>query len=247
MPFGCARESLVEVPFLKVHSVTSVISMNNEESQLLRDFLSQLTLIRGVSKDAEADRLIQEAAVSQPDALYLLVQKAMLQDQALRQSQARIQALQQQVDQARRQPASPTSADFLARDPWAATASRTPYSSPGAPAPMSAAPMGGGPWGGSPVSSFLGTAAATAAGVAGGAFLFHGIESLMSHHAHGADFTDTAYDDPHAGPENVTVNQYYGNGVPEHQDGAQPGFGESFPASQDDWDSYDDDVNSVDA
>jgi hypothetical protein len=221
--------------------------MNNEESRRLQEFLSQLTLIRGVSKDAEADRMIREAAASQPDALYLLVQKAMLQNQALLTAQARMQSLQQQLDEARRQSAPSASGDFLSRDPWAAAPPRNPYSSPSAPAPMGAVPMGGGPWGGSPVGSFLGAAAATAAGVAGGAFLFHGIESLMDHHSHGSDFNDAAYDNPHGGPESVTVNQYYGDGYPEHQDGVQSGFGENYPASEDDWDSYDDDVNSVDA
>lgn len=121
--------------------------MNNEESRRLQEFLSQLTLIRGVSKDAEADRMIREAAASQPDALYLLVQKALLQNQALLTAQARMQSLQQQLDEARRQSAPSASGDFLSRDPWAAAPPRNPYSSPSAPAPMGAVPMGGGPWG----------------------------------------------------------------------------------------------------
>ena len=221
--------------------------MNNEESQVLREFLGQLTRIQGVTRDAEADRMIQEAAVSQPDALYLLVQKALLQDQALRAAQSQIRTLQQALERAQRPPTAASSAGFLGRDPWAAsTPAGQPMATlgPGTPGSVS---MGSGPWGGSPVGSFLGAAAATAAGVAGGAFLFHGIESLMGHHAPGSDFSDTGYDS-HSGPESVTVNQYYGDGYSDHPTGSTAGFGDEYaPPSGDDWDSYDDDVNSVDA
>lgn len=43
----------------------------------------------------------------------------------------------------------------------------------------------------------LGNIAATAAGVAGGAFLFQGIENLMSHHRSGSGFLDQPAS-PHA-------------------------------------------------
>lgn len=221
--------------------------MNNEESQVLREFLGQLTRIQGVTRDAEADRMIKEAADSQPDALYLLVQKALLQDQALRTAQSQILTLQQALDRAHRPSETASSSGFLGRDPWAASAPAGQPMVPQAPFAPGAAPMGSGPWGGSPMGSFLGAAAATAAGVAGGAFLFHGIESLMGHHAPGSDFSDTGYSDSHPGPESVTVNQYYGDGYSDDQGGMQAGFSETYPDSEEDWDSYDDDVNSVDA
>lgn len=222
--------------------------MNNEETRLLQEFLGQLTRIRGVTRDADADRLIREAAASQPDALYLLVQKALLQDQALRAAQSQIHSLQLDLDRANRQPVAASSAGFLGRDPWAAPSPRSqqmPPMAPVAPGPM---PVSGGPWGGSSAGSFLGAAAATAAGVAGGAFLFHGIESLMGHHGPGSDYSDAGFNDAHAGPESVTVNQYYGDGYSDHPTGSTAGFGDDYaPSSGDDWDSYDDDVNSVDA
>jgi uncharacterized protein len=54
--------------------------------------------------------------------------------------------------------------------------------------------------------SFLGQAAATAAGVAGGAFLFQGVEDLLGHHGGALSPHDIA---PPA--ENMTVNNYYGS------------------------------------
>jgi hypothetical protein len=80
--------------------------------------------------------------------------------------------------------------------------------------------MGGG------FSSFLGQAAATAAGVAGGEFLFQGIENMFGHHGGfgGGGFGGGGVGGPgfggggyggegfaNAGPtEDVTINNYYG-------------------------------------
>ena len=228
--------------------------MNTEESRLLSAFLSQLTAIRGVGKDPEADALIQRAAADQPDALYLLVQKALLQEQALNGAKSRIAALEREVDQHRAgRPAA--GGGFLGQDPWASSApsaatrvrSAGPAAAgmaqpmPGAYAPMAAPAVS--PWGG-----FLGSAAATAAGVAGGAFLFHGIESLMGHNNPGHGATDAAWNDSHAAPENVTINQYYGDDA--HPAADEPGsrYGENVPVGYEpEWDSYDDDIDSVDA
>lgn len=220
--------------------------MNTEESQLLREFLGQLTQIRGVTKDPEADRFIREAASSQPDAIYLLVQKALLQDQALRSAQSQIRTLQQQLDRANSQQTSASQSGFLSRDPWATSATQSHYSSLVSTVSPSYAPMGV-PTGPSPFGSFLGSAAATAAGVAGGAFLFHGIESLMGHHGYGPGSSDAAFQTGHDAPENVTINQYYGDDAQGHPDNAVSNYGENTPATyEEDWDSYDDDVNSVD-
>jgi len=220
--------------------------MNNEESRLLREFLGQLSQIRGVTKDPDANRLIEEATASQPDVLYLLVQKALLQDQALRSAQTQIQTLQKQLDRANRTPSSQSQSGFLSRDPWATAAPGGQYSPPLAQASPSYMPMGT-PAGTSPFGSFLGSAAATAAGVAGGAFLFHGIESLMGHHGFGNGYSDASFHTSHDAPENVTINQYYGDDSHSHPNGSEAGYGESTPTSyQEDWDSYDDDVNSVD-
>ena len=53
--------------------------MNSEERRLLTEFLDQFKQVKGVAKDADAEALIAAAVAVQPDAPYLLVQKALLQ------------------------------------------------------------------------------------------------------------------------------------------------------------------------
>jgi hypothetical protein len=216
--------------------------MNTEEKRLLSEFLDQLKGIRGIQKDEEAQALIKVAADSQPDALYLLVQKSLLQDQALNGAKVQIAALQRELADVRRNEGAAGS--FLGNNPWGAPAGR--------PAPV-AAPQGypqaapvSGAMGASPFGSFLGSAAATAAGVAGGAFLFQGLESLMGHHGGGYGFSDTGYMG-HGGAENVTINEYYGDSAtPRTTDAAYlPDDGTDISA-EDGWDSYDDNTDSID-
>lgn len=184
--------------------------MTPQEQEKLQQFLSQLKQAGGVQRDPEADAMINAAVSRQPDAAYLLVQRTLLQDQALEAAQARIAELERQAQAAR--PAS--SGSFLGgADTWgnsarsapapasayperASTLNANPYPQAGQGAyPQGQVPypgqsqggwsrFGGGMGGGG--GSFLGTMAATAAGVAGGAFLFHGIDNLLHNH-HGND------------------------------------------------------------
>jgi hypothetical protein len=48
-------------------------AMTPQESQMLQEFLTQLTQAKGIAKDSEADALIRAAMSQQPDAGYLLV------------------------------------------------------------------------------------------------------------------------------------------------------------------------------
>jgi uncharacterized protein len=178
--------------------------MNAQERSLLQNFLAQLAQVRGVNKDPEANELISQALARQPDAGYLLVQRALLLDQALEQAKARIAQLEQSQ--------SPSGRGFLdpAGSGWASppgqSSQNEPWGRPSAPPPQYAggpafypaaapAPSSG-------FSSFLGQAAATAAGVAGGEFLFQGIENLIGHREGG--FAGTAVPE-----EDVTVNNYF--------------------------------------
>ena len=68
--------------------------MNAQEREVLENFLNLLTEIRGVRKDPEADAIIARAIAQQPDAAYLLVQRALLLEQALNQAKAQIAELQ---------------------------------------------------------------------------------------------------------------------------------------------------------
>jgi len=195
--------------------------MSPQETQALQDFLNQLTQVRGIAKDPQADALIARAVAQQPDAAYLLVQRALLMEQALNSSKAQIASLQSQLQAA--QSAAAPARGFLDGNSWGsnpvpanrpAPASAAAYAPPapaytGAPMPaqapqyQAAAPAASSSFFGGGLGSALGTVAATAAGVAGGAFLFQGIEHLM-HSAGGSNM-------PTEVVENTTINNYYGS------------------------------------
>jgi hypothetical protein len=163
--------------------------MNPQDTHTLQDFLDQLTRAQVGTKDHEAQSLITRAFAQQPDAAYLVVQRAVLLEQALKQAQAQIAQLQQQ------------SSSFLGTRPVNPEPARVPGTASAPYATAQALPGTAGP--GSPWGSFLGNAAATAAGVAGGAFLFQGLEHLFGH---GGGFPGTNV--PGETVENVTVNNY---------------------------------------
>ena len=190
--------------------------MNPQERSLLENFLSQLVQIRTLNKDPEADKMIRQAVDRQPDAAYLLVQRALLLSEGLDQAKARIAALEQAQGE------SSSGGGFLSgggsgwNNPGGPSYSAPPGFSrpPAQPAQYAAAPYPPAagyapppsPGFGSGVGSFLGQAAATAAGVAGGEFLFEGLENMFGHHG-GAPFGGLA---PQPFPtEDVTINNYY--------------------------------------
>lgn len=171
--------------------------MSPQENQLLQDFLNQLVQVRGIARDPEADALIGQAVSRQPDAAYLLVQRALIQEHALQNAKAQIASLQQQVSTLQQAGGNAGSPSFLNdANAWGNTARGAPLNAYGnpisAPPPAQAAAPAAQPAGYPQAAaarpslfgggSFLGNMAATAAGVAGGAFLFQGIENLMGHH-----------------------------------------------------------------
>lgn len=199
--------------------------MNTQERDQLSRFLQQLAEVRLTSKDQDAEVMIAEAVARQPDAAYLLVQRAMLLDQALNNAKAQIGELQNQLQTGRAQSQN----GFLHNDPWAQPATQ-PGQVPGAgnyqmpryaPQPQQAQPqpqasgfLGGG-------SSFLGNVATTAAGVVAGSFLFQGIENLMGHHSPSSGWgqggMDHASHGEHTTEEYTTINNYYGDDAAPEQ------------------------------
>lgn len=189
--------------------------MSPQETQVLQDFLNQLTQARGIAKDPQADALIASAVAQQPDAAYLLVQRALLMDQALNAAKAQVATLQSQL-----QAAQPVSRGFLdSANAWgnSPVAAPRPVAAPmmaSAPAPyqpptQAPAPTAAPGFFGGGVGNVLGTVAATAAGVAGGAFLFQGIEHMMGHNS-GTGFL--GQQPGMAAPAgNTTINNYYGD------------------------------------
>jgi hypothetical protein len=153
--------------------------MTPDERALLQRFLQDLVQTRGVMKDPEADSMILDALRSSPEAPYVLVQHAIMSDQALHAAQDQIAALQAQIRDAAPQAAP---ARFLGgTSPWSQAA--TPQPGPQLqwqPQPQGRGYVGSGPFSsGGGLGSFLRNAGTAAAGVAGGAFLFEGISSLF--------------------------------------------------------------------
>ena len=110
--------------------------------------------------------MIQEAVRANPNAAYLLVQHAILSDQALHAAQAELQQSRQMqpapgfLPQQAQPQAAPMSA------PWAGQNGQPVQSSPFAA--------------NSGLGGFLRSAGTMAAGVAAGDFLFQGIENIFS-------------------------------------------------------------------
>jgi len=182
--------------------------MNSQERNQLSQFLNQLNEVKLTQKDAEAEALIRDAVAKQPDAAYLLVLRALLQDQALTAAKAQIAELQNQLQAG----ANPQRGGFLGNDPWAQPANNSGavpgagnYQMPRGAAPAQAPGFFGGGGG-----SFLGNVATTAAGVVAGSFLFQGIESLMGHHGSSA-WGQQAMGEHSGLQEQTVVNNYYGD------------------------------------
>src|SRR5216684_2305961 len=170
-----------------------------QERDLITTLLARLKSAGGQPKDPEADTLIRQAMVEQPDAPYYLVQTVLIQDLSLHQAQNRIAELEGQVANAQAakptsflgglfgtsQPASPAPGSVPSAGPWARSpqvAAAPPPQQGYAQPQQGYAPAGGGMMGGGMGGGgFLRSAAATAAGIAGGALLFQGISSLFGH------------------------------------------------------------------
>jgi hypothetical protein len=176
--------------------------MTPEEQNLIEGLFQRLRQADTNSKDAEAEQLIRAKTTELPSATYLLVQAVLVQEHALANAQARIADLESRLRNAQAQPAagggsflSGVSRFFGGNKPQPQTAPPPlPQQAPvtqqvqSAPPPITVAPQST-PYpstanlGPSSGGSFLQSAMATAAGVAGGQLLFQGIEGLIGHNA----------------------------------------------------------------
>jgi hypothetical protein len=177
--------------------------MTPDERTLLSTFLNDLAQARASGKDAEAEGMIKQAFAANPDAAYLIVQHAILSDQALHAAQGRIAELESGRGSSflgGGQPAQPRpSTSVPPSSPWAPPTGSSPFSS------------GGG------LGSFLRNAGTTAAGVAAGGFLFEGLSGLFGGHrgfGFGGGFGGPWGGGGFGGPtvENVTINEYNDDG-----------------------------------
>ena len=175
--------------------------MTPQERQLVDDLFDRLSKVESAPRDPGAVAAINEGLRKAPNAVYALVQTALLQDEALKRADARIQELeahgggeQQQsggfldsmrdaiFGQGKPRGSVPNvpPREASSRPVWNSgqamqqSQAPGPYDQPpyGQPYGAPQAPMGGG-------GSFLGTAAAAAAGVVGGSLLLGSIRSMM--------------------------------------------------------------------
>jgi hypothetical protein len=185
--------------------------MTPQERQMIDDLFDRLSKLEGAPRDPDAVAAIAQGLRNAPNAVYALVQTVLLQDEALKRANSRIQELeaagtgeqrqsggfldsmrgaifgqgQQGQEQPRgsvpnvRPPEPPgrpvwNSGQVMQQSQSPGQYGQAPYGQPpyGQPYGAPQAPMGGG-------SSFLGTAAATAAGMVGGSLLLGSIRSMM--------------------------------------------------------------------
>jgi hypothetical protein len=161
--------------------------MTPQERELVTQLFDRLAGLEDRARDPEAERAVIEGLRRAPNAAYALVQTVLVQDEALKRADARIRALEGAADD--EQPAQPTGfldgmrEALLGRRETPRTGS-VPSIRPGQTATGTPAGIGGAPWQQSPMSpggSFLGTAAAAAAGMIGGSLLLDGIRSMTGH------------------------------------------------------------------
>src|SRR5713226_4728730 len=192
--------------------------MTPQERQLVDDLFDRLSKVESAPRDPDAAAAITEGLRKAPNAVYALVQTVLLQDEALKRANSRIQELeagggaeQQQSggfldsmrdaifgqNQPRGSVPNVRPPDMASRPTWNSGQVLQQAQSPGQynqapygqPYGAPQAPMGGG--GG----SFLGTAAAAAAGVVGGSLLLGSIRSMMGGGGHQSFGDSNAFGD----------------------------------------------------
>jgi uncharacterized protein len=145
--------------------------MQPEERDLIAGLFGRLKEFESQPRDPEADRLIAQSIAGQPGAPYLLVQTALVQEQALKAAQTRLAELEAKAAAA---PAPGFLASAPRIGPWGGASVPPTQPVQQAPAAPAFAPQAAG-------GGFLRQAMVTAAGVAGGALLFEGIRNMMGH------------------------------------------------------------------
>jgi uncharacterized protein len=164
-------------------------AMTPAERKLLEQ-LFDLASLESAPRDADAVRAINEGLQRAPNAFYPLVQTVLVQDEALKRAEARIRELEDELGVAPgRSVQQPSFLDIMRNAVFGKSAPHglVPTVRRGTGAPPSS------PWGnaavqpgyGAPPSaleqsgSFLGMAAATTAGVVGGALLMNSLRGLF--------------------------------------------------------------------
>ena len=77
--------------------------MTPQEQELVKELFDRLAQLENNSRDPSAERLIADGLRDAPHAVYALVQTALVQDEALKRANARIEELQAQIGGEERQ------------------------------------------------------------------------------------------------------------------------------------------------
>jgi uncharacterized protein len=178
------------------HVVIEEDRMTPEERRLIEDLFERMVNYGAPDKDREAEALIRERVRAMPDAVYMLTQSVLVQEQALEAANERVAELEDRLRALEESQGGPPrrsggflSGGFAGRrgdpDPRpssvpqvGARATPSPYDRPSAwgpppPPPGQAPPPAGGGGG------FMRSAMATAAGVAGGVLAAESIRNLL--------------------------------------------------------------------
>ena len=186
--------------------------MTPEERNQVTDLFDRLAALEDNPRDREAERLIQDGLRRAPNAPYALVQTALIQDEALKRADVRIRELEAQLGAGGEPPRQGGFLESMRESVFgrreAPRAGSVPTVRPGgeptgapmgAPPGYQAQPMPQQPMAQpSPGGSFLGTAAAAAVGVVGGALLADSIRGMMMGH-HGGGSAHAAFNPAGAG------------------------------------------------
>jgi uncharacterized protein len=190
--------------------------MTPQERQLIDDLFDRLSKVERAPRDPDAAAAIAQGLRTAPNAVYALVQTVLVQDEALKRANGRIQELEAGSAPEQSPPGgfldSMRDTIFGQNQPHGSVPNVRPPEIPNRPTwnsgqvlqqaqgqyhqePYQQEPYGA-PYGASQPSmgggggSFLGTAAATAAGMVGGSLLLNSIRSMMGGSRHG--FADPA-------------------------------------------------------
>ncbi len=168
--------------------------MTPDEKKMIGELFERIAKNQepAAQKDREAEAFIRDAVQRDAGAAYTLTQMALVQEHALKLADERIRELEAKLGPAAETPAAPAKSSFLdgllPNSPWARKSSVPAMGAGGQPmvrpgmfgqnaGAQAAAPQGG---------SFLRSAFATAAGVAGGLMLFEAVRGLMASEPGGA-------------------------------------------------------------
>ncbi|WP_315796058.1 DUF2076 domain-containing protein [Bradyrhizobium sp. SZCCHNRI3043] len=247
--------------------------MTPQERQLIDDLFDRLATLESAPRDPEAAAAIAQALQRAPNAVYALVQTVLVQDEALKRANARIEELQHaQAPQGQSGGFLDSMRDSIfgsgsrgsvpnvpppsqSRPVWNSGQAMPPgyQGQPGYPGQPSSYDQGGfgqprgGMFGGGG-GSFLGTAAAAAAGMVGGSLLLGGIRSMMGGGSHQA-FGDTTIIEERGGGASPWSGDQSGGSLARDaglDDIGRPG-GEGGRAGLFDQASHDDSGNDSDA